>query len=99
MIPITIEAALMVLRTSGWTCIPPRTPEDAIPDPAVGQVWHSTRPRGRALPRRVIDVGSNDAWPGDKCVYWVVDGEIEGGVLNPRSWRAWVRVHGARPAA
>lgn len=96
---VMLEEAVALLRSSGWTCIPPKGEGSEIPEPAPGQVWHSTKPNGRAQPRKIVKIGPARWYPDDvQCIYWVgADGGGQPSALAPWAWRAWVRKHNARP--
>ena len=99
-----IDAAVLLLREAGWTCIPPVDPNAAIPEPAVGQVWRSPKPR--VEPRTVLSVGAaaRGIWPGQVVVGFSTPtrqphekwGPL---ILHTEGWRAWARKSGARPEA
>lgn len=59
-----VEAAVELLRAAGWLLIPPAG--EALPEPAVGQVWRSSKPR--VEPRTIIAVGMVRGWGSAQCV-------------------------------
>ncbi len=95
-----IDAAAALLRAAGWTCIPPVSPGDVIPEPATDQVWIS--PKRGVEPRTVVRVGSHRAYPGTVAVFFTTPtrpgGEYGPPALPIKSWEAWVRKSGARPS-
>ena len=88
------EVLAEILRAAGWTVIPPVDPNAAIPEPAVGQVWVSPKPR--VLPRTVTKIAPHRWWPSYQCIYFTAQGSVTD-ALNPMAWRAWARKSGARP--
>jgi hypothetical protein len=91
----SIQYAVDFLRANGWTCIPPADPDAAIPEPAVGQMWRSPKPR--IEPRTIVRIGPWMGWDSSECVVFTVPSESHQLGLNPASWAAWVRKSGARP--
>lgn len=87
---MTEDQALELLRAAGWTCIPPA--RDRPPEPAVGQVWVSSKPRTEA--RTVVELRLN-SWGEDVVAFTTPSGG--GAVILAHTWRTWVRKSGARP--
>ena len=97
-----IDAAVLLLREAGWTCIPPVDPNAAIPEPAVGQVWRSPKPK--IEPRTVLSVGMDKrAWSSGRVVVGFSTPtrqphEKWGPLILPiETWKAWARKSEARP--
>lgn len=95
------QSAVEHLRALGWTLIPPLPA--GLPQPAAGQVWHSTKPGSKIKPRTVLKVGAHRAysWDGDNCVYFSAAGDDPRPkyprVLSSDGWRSWVSNSLARP--
>ena len=69
---------------------------EAIPEPAVGEVWRS--PNARVQPRAVAEIGPHPTWA--ETVIWFSTPDDRSGMprrLSPAAWRAWARRCGARP--
>lgn len=94
-----IEKAAEMLRAAGWTVVPPRPA--AMPEPAVGQVWVSSKPR--VEPRTIVKIGPARGWGDRNCVHFTAPSDAPNAPWGPRrlnteGWNAWVRKSGAVPA-
>lgn len=93
-----IKTAVDLLRGAGWIVTPP--PEEAIPEPAVGQVWRSPNPR--IEPRTIVGIGPRRGWKDPDTISFTSASKPPHekwgpSALNKDGWRKWVKSSGARP--
>jgi hypothetical protein len=89
------ELMASLLRQAGWVVVPPAV-RDVLPQVAVGQTWHSNKPR--VEPRTVTKIGPARWYPsGVDCIYFATP-KGRNSSLHPDAWASWVRKSGALPA-
>jgi len=84
---LALSEAAARLRAAGWTVLPP---SEAIPEPAVGQVWLAGKKHTHQRMVRVID-GQTVLYTSPSTEKWGAKS------LSLKSWHAWARKSGARP--
>ncbi len=102
-LPPELAAVVERLRALGatvtWPSVPSTSPArgTAIPLPMVGQVWSTHRSGIQA--RAILEIGPHPTW-SEPVVWFVVPGDDAPMPrhIGMKSWRAWARRHGTRPA-
>ena len=88
--PTTPAEMAAALRALGYIVMDP--PDDAIPEPRVGEVWRSANPR---VHDRAVVTAGHTQWG------WLVEYRIghatRVSTADLSNWRAWARKTGARP--
>lgn len=96
--PASLRDIVGQVEDQRWRLVRVPDPAEAVPEPTVGQVWVSPKPRVEV--RTVTGLSPDRWWPADGLwVYFTVPNGTYEHSLHLMVWTAWARRAGARPAA